>query len=42
MLVYPNLKENVMATGAKRSGATLCFLAAETKDGSTSLAMTVW
>jgi hypothetical protein len=31
---------NVMATGAKRSGATLCFSAAETKGGSTSLAMT--
>jgi hypothetical protein len=30
-----------MATGAKRSGATLCFSAVGTKGGSTSLAMTV-
>jgi hypothetical protein len=40
LLVYTNSKQYVMATGAKRSGATLCFCA-ETKGGSTSLAMTV-
>jgi hypothetical protein len=36
MMVHPNPKENVMATGAKRSGAILCFSAVETKGGSTS------
>jgi hypothetical protein len=40
LLIVILVQQYVMATGAKRSGATLCF-SAETKGGSTSLAMTV-